>query len=163
MPLSQPRLRQRFNDCVVIVFCYITGEDESHAFCRFCPYLSGEAGVSRDALTSCLKEAGYALRDLDDEALKLFTGSDGSVDGAAFKKFWDRFQGEAVMFYTSDSRPIAHAVFVRSGGIVIDPESSSPEEGEFTDEHFKRVGGEIRIKSVSIVTRMSPQKVFRKR
>ena len=52
---------------------------------------------------------------------------------------------------------------MRSGGIVIDPDPSSPEDGEFIDEYFKRVGGEIRIKSVSKVTPMSPQKVIPKR
>jgi hypothetical protein len=147
------RLRQKHKDCVVIVFRYITGEDESSALSRFFPYLNGEEGISLDALTSCLREAGYVLTSFADVV---------PDDRNTFREFWGRFQGEAVMFYTPDSAPVAHAVLVRSGGIVVDPDLSSPEEGEFIDEYFKRVGEKITIKSLSKVTRMSPQEVRRR-
>ncbi len=57
------------------------------------------------------------------------------------------------MFYTLDNWEIAHTVLVRSGGIVIDPDLSSPEDGQFIEDHFKASGENITIKSVSKVTR----------
>jgi hypothetical protein len=145
-----PRPRQKHEDCVVIVFRYITGEDEVSALRRFLPYLNGERGVSLDALTSCLKEAGYVLIPLERAASEVTVTDERD----AFREFWASFQDEAVMFYTSGIGPIAHAVLVRSGGIVIDPLPSSPEEGEFINEYLDGVGSEIRIKSVSKVSRL---------
>jgi hypothetical protein len=153
-----PRPRQKHEDCVVIVFRYITGEDENSAFRRFIHYLNGERGISLDALTSCLRDAGYILTPFEREAVEVTVAD----ERAAFREFWGSFRGEAVMFYTSGTELIAHAVLVRSGGIVIDPDQSSPEEGEFIDEYFKRVGGEIRIKSLSKVSWLSPHKASHK-
>jgi hypothetical protein len=144
------RPRQRYQDCVQIVFRYITREDEGSALRRFFPYLNGGSGISLDALKACLKEAGYILTPFDPAEVE-----DAPVE------FLRRFQGQAVMFYTSDNKPIAHAVLVRAGK-VFDPAPSSPEQGEFIDEYFKTIGGEIRIKSLSKVMRMSLQKVSRK-
>jgi hypothetical protein len=152
------RPRQKHEDCVVIVFRYITGEDEDSAFRRFAPYLNGERGISLNALTSCLKEAGYMLTPFERDAADV----EVTIEKDALREFWGRFQGEAVMFYTSGIEPIAHAVLVRSGGIVIDPAPSSPEEGEFFNEYFESVGGEIRIKSVSKVSQLSPHKASHK-
>jgi hypothetical protein len=53
------------------------------------------------------------------------------------------------MFYTLDNWEIAHTVLVRSGGIVIDPDPSSPEDGQFIEDYFKAFGAKnITIKSV---------------
>jgi hypothetical protein len=138
------RPRQKYQDCVIIVFRYITGEDEGSTLRRFLPYLNGESGISLDALTACLKEAGYMLTPLAPAELE-----DAPLE------YLRRSRGQAVVFYTSENQPIAHAVLVRAG-IVLDPAPSSPDEGEFIDEYFTRVGGEIRIKNVSKVTRLSP-------
>jgi hypothetical protein len=139
------RPRQKFQDCVLIVYRYITGEDEGSAFRRFFPYLNGENGISLDALTACLKDAGYMLT-----AIELSESPDTNLE------FLRHFQGKVVMFYIPDNKPIAHAVLVCAGK-VFDPAPSSPEEGEFIDEYFERIGGEIRIKGLSKVSRTSPQ------
>jgi hypothetical protein len=147
-----PRPRQKYEDCVIVVYRYITGEDEGSALRRFIPYLKGEQGISLDVLTSCLKEAGYIL-----SPIKWYVDDIAPTDEIdAFCEYWGCFQGEAVMFYTSGARLIAHAVLVRSGGIVIDPVPSSPEEGEFIKDYFENVDGEIRINNVLKVTRLSP-------
>jgi hypothetical protein len=65
------------------------------------------------------------------------------------------FQGEGVIFYAKDDAQIAHTVLVRSGGIIVDPSPGSPEDGEFIEKYFNGVGGQITIKSVSMVTRAS--------
>ncbi len=139
------RPRQKFQDCVLIVYCYITGEDEGSAFRRFFPYLNGESGIPLDALTACLKQVGYMLTPFSPAELE-----DAPVE------FLGRFQGQVVMFYIPHNEPIAHAVLVRAG-TVFDPDSSSPEEGESIDEYFERIGGETRIKSLLKVSRTSPQ------
>jgi len=144
------RPRQKYQDCVLIVFRYITGEGEDSALRRFFPYLNGESGISLGALTACLKEVGYTLTPLDPADVE-----DSPV------VFLRRFQGQAAMFYTSDDRPIAHAVLVDAGR-VFDPDPSSPEQGELIDEYLKGVGGEIMIKSLSKVTRTSLQKASRR-
>jgi hypothetical protein len=141
------RPRQKFQDCVLIVYRYITGENEGSAFRRFFPYLNGESGISLDALTACLKQVGYMLTPFNPAEL-----DDAPVE------FLGRFQGQAVMFYIPDNKPIAHAVLVRAGR-VFDPAPSSPEEGESVDEYFEKVSEGIRIKSLSKVSRMSQQMV----
>ena len=141
------RPRQKFQDCVLIVYRYITGEDEGSAFRRFFPYLNGESGISLDALTACLKQVGYMMTPFNRAELE-----DAPVE------FLRRFQGQAVMFYIPDNKPIAHAVLVRAGR-VFDPAPSSPEEGEPVEEYFKKVPEGTRIKSVSKVSRMPQQMV----
>jgi hypothetical protein len=141
MPLKKPRPRQKGpGDCVPVVFRYITGEDEVPALGCFLPYLNGQAGVSLDALRCCLTKAGYKITPYD-------------VPQGIDVEFWRSFQGEVVMLYTLDNWEIAHTVLVRSGGIVIDPDCSSPEDGQFIEDYFKAFGGKnITIKSVSKVT-----------
>ncbi|HYW39937.1 MAG TPA: hypothetical protein VE957_17635 [Terriglobales bacterium] len=150
-----PRPRQKYNDCVVAVFREITGEDENRALYRFRPYLTGEPGISLDALSSCLKDAGWMLTPYE-YAVQQVTEPDGSL-GAAFKTFWTQFQGEAVVFYTKDDAKIGHAILVRSGGVVFDS-SWSPENGEFIVDHFERFSGKFTIRSISMVTRMLNKK-----
>lgn len=149
-----PRLRQAYNDCAVVVFCYITGEDENTGRVRFIPRLTGEAGVSLSALSCCLLDAGWRLTPLN--AALQQVGPDGFFSEAVLKAFWTDFQGEAVVHYTKDNAKIGHIVLVRSGGVVLDPSPLSPEDGEFIVDHFNRVGGKIGIMSVSKVTRMLP-------
>ncbi len=136
------RPRQKFQDCVLIVYRYITGEDEGSAFCRFFPYLNGESGISLDALTACLKQVGYRMTPFNPAEV-----------GDAPAGFLRRFQGEAVMFHASQEKAIAHAVLVRAG-VVLDPAPSSPEEGESVEEYFKKVPEGTRIKSLLQVSRM---------
>jgi len=147
-----PRPRQIYNDCVVIVFREITGEDENTAFARFHPHLKGKAGFPLDTLSSCLNDAGWMLTRFDYAAQQVF-GPDGSFDEAAFKSFWSQFRGEAVVCYIRNDAKVGHMIVVRSGGVAFDP-GPSPEDGEFIFDHFKRVGGKIDIQSVSTVTRM---------
>jgi hypothetical protein len=150
-----PRPRQTYNDCVVAVFREITGEDENIARVRFIPHLTGEAGISLAALSSCLTNAGWMLTVYDYAAQQVLR-ADGSLDEEALKRFWTQFQGEAVVLYTKDDAKIGHTVLVRTGGVVLDPSPLAPEDGEFILDHFKRVGGKITITSVSTVTRMLP-------
>jgi hypothetical protein len=135
-----PRLRQTYNDCVVVVFCYITGEDRPAASFRFFRHLTGDAGIPVVALTSCLGEKGYTVEEAE------------AIDGdcQAIRAFWEPFRGKAVMFYTPQNAP-THAVFVSCGGTVFDPDPLSPEEGEFILDHFKRDGRDITINRVLIV------------
>ena len=139
------RPRQKFQDCVLIVYRYITGEEEDSAFRRFLPYLNGESGISLDALTGCLKQVGYLMTPFNPTELE-----DSPVECLR------RFEGQAVMFYTRNNKPIAHAVLVRAGK-VFDPAPSSPEEGQPIDQYFKEIGGEIWIKSLSKVSRIPQQ------
>lgn len=151
-----PRPRQIYNDCVVVVFREITGEDENTALARFLCHLTGEAGISLAALSSCLTGAGWMLT-VNDYAAQQVIGPDGSFNAAAFKTFWTQFQGEAVVCYTKGDARIGHMIVVRSGGIVFDPSPLAPESGEFIVDHFNRVSGTITITSLSTVTRMLPQ------
>lgn len=152
-----PRPRQRHNDCVVAVFRQITGENEQTAFLRFVRHLTGEAGISVDALAACLKDAGWVLAPY--EALRQVAISDGPFDEEAFRAFWSGFRGEAVIFYRRGEAKVGHTIFVQSGGVVLDPHPSAPEDGEFIVDHFKRVGGEITLTSVSTVTRAVDQTI----
>ncbi|MFZ0688024.1 MAG: hypothetical protein WAM89_20980 [Terriglobales bacterium] len=152
---STPPLRQKYNDCVVAVFREITGEDEDRALYRFCPHLTGEPGISLEALSSCLTDAGWMLTPYEC-AVQQATGQDGSL-GAAFNTFWTQFRGEAVIFYTKDDAKIGHAILVRSGGVVFDSSWSTGNE-EFIVDYFKRFPEKLTVRSVSIVARMRGEK-----
>jgi hypothetical protein len=140
---------------VVAVFRQITGEDEQTAFMRFFRHLTGDAGISVDALAACLKDAGWTLTR-HEQARRQVAGSDDPLDEEAFTAFWSDFRGEGVIFYRRDEATIGHTVFVQAAGIVLDPQPSAPEEGEFIVDYFKRVGGRITLTSVSTVTRSAP-------
>lgn len=128
------RPKSTFNDCVVGVFREITGEDETTAKTRFLSHLTGEAGISWNALRSCLADVGRTLTPCVPEV---------------FNTFGEAFQGEAVVFYAKDGDP-NHVILVRSGGIVFDPHA--PDGGEPIKGYLKRIGGEtITIKCVSMV------------
>lgn len=130
------RPRSTHNDCVVAVFREITGEDKAIAESRFLRHLDGAPGISLDALRSCLADVGRTLTPWPITPLTALGKG---------------FQGEAVVFYAKDGDPV-HAILVRSGGVVFDPASDAPEGGEFIDDYFKRIGGNvISIKSVSMV------------
>jgi hypothetical protein len=150
---KMPRPRQKSdNDCAVVVFREITGEDEETASTRFSPYLQ-EYGTPVHALSSCLTDAGWMLTDYEYAAMQA-VGREGLFDDEAFRKFWTQFEGIAVMGYTKTGAANNHAILIRSGGIVFDPSPTAPEDGEFIAEHFKRACGRIIITSVSTVTRM---------
>jgi hypothetical protein len=151
-----PRPRQTYNDCVVAVLHEITGEDEATAFARFHPHLTGPAGITLAALSSCLADAGWTLTPYSMHEGTIEYPATKPVSRMAFKQFWKYFQGEAVVFYTRNDMRIGHTVLVRSGGIVFDPHPLAPESGEFFVDHFSRGGGEkIVIDSVSLVTKTS--------
>jgi hypothetical protein len=146
-----PRPRQTYDDCVVVVFREITGEDKNSAQDHFVPHLTGESGISLAALSVCLKDAGWIVTPYD-YAIQQVVEPDGSLS-AAFRTFWTQFQGEAVVFYIKDDLK-GHTILVRSGGVVFDPSPLAPENGEFIVDHFRRFPGKLTITSVSVVTRM---------
>lgn len=105
--LEKPRPRQLDTDCMIVVFRYITGANAGEALFRFCPYMKGQKGMSLDALTACLKQAGYSLT--------LYKEAAGGTDKAALAQFWEPFQGQAVILYGQEQ--MRHAVLVCSGGL----------------------------------------------
>jgi hypothetical protein len=144
-----PRPRQKNNDCIVAVFRELTGEDEQSAEVRFMPHLTGKPGITEDVLRACLKGVGWTMTP-DYEVVES-AGPDGSIDAERLAARLRRFQGDAVIFYNVDEQQIGHAVVVRSGGIVLDPRPTAPEEGEFITDHLKSIGGktaELRILQV---------------
>lgn len=130
------RPRSTHNDCVVAVFRELTGEDKATAENRFLRHLDGAPGISLDALRSCLADVGRTLTPWPITTL------------AALGK---GFQGEAVVFYAKDGDPV-HAILVRSGGVVFDPATDAPEDGEFIVDYLERIGGSVvSIRSVLMV------------
>ena len=148
-----PRPRQTgSNDCAIAVFREITGEDADGAFARFYPYMKGQAGFSREALSSCLTDAGWLMTPYEEIVQKIIK-PDGTMS-SAFGAFWTQFQGATVVCYTKDDSKMGHWIVVRSGGVVLDPEPSAPENGEFIVDYFKHVPVKSIITSISLVARM---------
>jgi hypothetical protein len=134
------------------VYREITGEDANAAFARFYPYMKGQAGFSREALSPCLRDAGWLMTPYEDTVRKLIE-LDGTLS-SAFRTFWAQFQGAAAVCYSKDDSKLGHWIVVRSGGVVLDPEPSAPENGEFIVDYFKQVPVKSIITSISLVARM---------
>lgn len=134
------RPRQTFNDCVIVCFQELTGEDEIKARTLFTSFLDGSAGVKMGVLATCLKQVGWRMYQ-DPAFLRIIESKRGlpvAVDDPDLLEFWRNFQGQGVLHYDLPGQPIGHVVVVRSGGIIIDPDISAPEEGESLVDHFKR-------------------------
>jgi len=108
---------------VLRVFENITGEHHCLVVRRFSPFFDGESGVSLQALTRCLKDAGYTLRR-HEEAYN-------TADREAFYGLCRKLKYQAVIFYGEP----AHAVLVRVGGTVVD---SAQLEEEAVEAYFGR-------------------------
>jgi len=95
-------------------------------------------------LSACFTEAGWMMIRDDREI---------PPDEAAFSEFWKKFQGQGILSYGVEDADVGHCVVVKSGGIVLDPAPTAPEEGEFILKHFKQYRGHVTIQSFSTVFR----------
>ena len=127
----------------------ITGEDQNTALHRFMPYLRGEEGIPPATLCAVLRDAGWSC--VRDPAYDAFCREhDGQPINEDFWAFWENFEGTGVFFYEWEGHSVGHAIVVRSGGAVHDPERDAPEE-ETIRQHFDRRFGPIQLRQFLLV------------